>query len=162
MPTSRPSGRCTVPAESVASTCSRSLICCAVSTDSPEIGRFLRYHLVIKVFGDGASVDQATDRVFSEMAGIGYTAAHQKYGVAQALHDAFLIQRSAQLDAVTPETLRIVTSSSQLLIRRAAATLSQTLMRMGIIECAFDYQTKRGSKPVVDLSSVRGWPVRMA
>lgn len=55
-----------------------------------EIGRFLRYHLVIKVFGRDA-VDQATDRVFSEMSGIGYTAAHQNYGVAQALHDAFLI-----------------------------------------------------------------------
>lgn len=111
-----------------------------------EIGRFLRYHLVIKVFGR-AAVDQATDRVLSEMAGIGFTAAHQNYGVAQALHDTFLIQRSAQLDAVTPETLRIVAASSQLLIRRAAATLSRTLMRMGIIECAVDDQTGSDRKP---------------
>ncbi|MGE3280102.1 MAG: tyrosine-type recombinase/integrase [Alphaproteobacteria bacterium] len=111
-----------------------------------EIGRFLRYHLAVKVFGR-AAVDRATSRILSEMAGIGYTVAHQDYGVAQALHDAFLIQRSAQLDAITPETLRIVASSSQLLIRRAAATLSRTLMRLGIIRSAPDDHGRSGRRP---------------
>ncbi len=109
-----------------------------------EIGRFLRYHLAIKVFGR-AAVDQATDRVLSEMTSVGYTA-HEHYGAAQALHSAFLVQRSAQLDAITSETLRTVSSSPQLLIRRAAATLSRALTRMGIIECAF-YPTEPGRKP---------------
>ncbi len=110
-----------------------------------EIGRFLRYHLAIKVFGR-AAVDQATDWVLSEMTSVGYTA-HEHYGAAQALHSAFLVQRSAQLDAITSETLRAVFCSSQLMIRRATATLSRTLMRMGIVECAFDYQTGPGRKP---------------
>jgi hypothetical protein len=111
----------------------------------PEIGRFLRYHLAIKVFGRTA-VDQATDRVLAEMTSIGYTA-HQHYGVPHALQSAFLIQRSARLDAITPETLRKVASSAQLLIRRATATLSQALMRMGIIECAVDHQNVPAPKP---------------
>src|SRR5260370_28743415 len=64
-----------------------------------EIGRFLRYHLAIKVLGR-AAVDQATDRVLSEMTNVGYTA-HEHYGVAQALHRAFLVLLSAQLDAIT-------------------------------------------------------------
>ena len=111
-----------------------------------EIGRFLRYHLAVKVFGR-AAVDEATSQVLSEMAGIGYTVAHQDYGLAQALHDAFLIQRSAQLDAITLETLRIVASSSQLLIRRAAATLSRTLMRLGIVQSAPDDHGRSGRRP---------------
>ena len=110
-----------------------------------EIGRFLRYHLAIKVFGRTA-VDQATDRVLAEMTSIGYTS-HQHYGVPQALQSAFLIQRSARLDAITPETLRKVASSPQLLIRRATTTLSHALMRMGIIECAIDCQPAPARKP---------------
>jgi hypothetical protein len=119
-----------------------------------EIGRFLRYHLAIKVFGRIA-VDEATDRVLSEMTSIGYTA-HQHYGVAHALHGAFLIQRSARLDAITLETLRNVASSPQLLIRRAAVTLSHALMRMGIIERAIDDQTRQKRKPTSNYNASDG------
>jgi integrase len=142
-----PGGRCRQDVLSIAY-----LLCAFDRLD--EIGRFLRYHLAIKVFGRTA-VEHATDRVLSEMTNVGYSA-YRPYGVAHALHSVFLIQRSAELDAITSEVLRTVALSPQLLIRRGAVTLSQALKRMGIIERAVDWQTMARRKPPLDYKASDG------
>jgi integrase len=97
-----------------------------------EIGRFHRFHLAIKVFGR-QTVESATERIYGEMAKIGYTGLN-RYGVAQVLHTAFLMERQARIDAISIETLRRIADAGPQLLRSGAALLSRTLVRMGTIE----------------------------
>jgi integrase len=103
-----------------------------------EIGRFHRYHLAIKVFGRQA-VDMATERVYGEVARVGHKG-HERYGIAQVLHTAFLIEREARLETVTIGTLRRIANAGPRLLRHAASTLSRTLAGMGMIEGVLDHR----------------------
>ena len=101
-----------------------------------EIGRFHRYHLAIKVFGRSA-VDDATNAVYADMAHVGYTS-HAQYGLAEAVHTAFLLQRESRLESITAETLKRIADAGPASLRRAAASLSRSLVRMGVLAQALD------------------------
>lgn len=104
-----------------------------------EIGRFHRYHLAIKVFGRRA-VEVATERVYEEVARVGHKG-HERYGIAQVLHTALLIEREARLEAVTIDTLQRIADAGPRRLRHAASTLSRTLVGMGLIERALDHHS---------------------
>lgn len=105
-----------------------------------EIGQFHRYHLAIKVFGRQA-IDAATQRVYAEIARVG-NKGHDRYGIAQVLHTAFLVQREAQLEMITIDTLRRIADAGPKLLWRAAASLSRTLAGMGLIEATIDHHVE--------------------
>lgn len=96
-----------------------------------EIGAFHRYHLAIKVFGRLA-VDDATNVIYDEIARVGHKG-HERYGIAQVLHTAFLIQRSARLDDISLGTLEKIAAVGPRLLRMASASLSRILVRLGLV-----------------------------
>jgi len=65
------------------------------------------------------------------MAKIGYTGLGH-YGVAQVLHTAFLIERRASVDSIRTETLQRIADAGPVLLRRAAGSLSRTLVAIFI------------------------------
>ena len=119
---------------------------CALSGFSrlTEIGPFHRFHLASKVFGR-TMIESLTSQVYAEMRKIGYT--QHAYGLAQALHTAFLMERDGRLEAVSKETLKQIADAGPNLLRRGAARLSLMLSGMGLLDGAIDnYAVARAAR----------------
>lgn len=97
-----------------------------------EIGTFFQSRLAIKVFGREA-VESAKERVRADLEGIGY-GSRVKCGVPHALYSAILINRSPRLEDLTKETLEtVLRQCNTTQVKRGVKTLSQSLVRMGIL-----------------------------
>ena len=119
---------------------------CALSGFSrlTVIGSFHRFHLASKVFGRTV-IESLTSEVYAEMRKIGYT--QPPYGLAQALHTAFLMERDPRLEAISGETLMEIADTGPILLRRGAARLSRVLSRMGLLDGTIDnYAVARAAR----------------
>ncbi len=119
---------------------------CALSGFSrlTEIGPFHRFHLASKVFGRTV-IESLTSQIYAEMRKIGYT--QHSYGLAQALHTAFLMERDPRLEVVSSETLKQIADAGPILLRRGAARLSRVLSGMSLLDGAIDnYAAARAAR----------------
>jgi hypothetical protein len=110
-----------------------------------EIGRFFQYRLAVKVFGREA-VDHAANVVFKEMTKVGFTASDHPH-VSNALYMALLVQRSAHIDDLTPDTLQHVAVTGAAYVRSGAATLSRALARMQLLNHGLDHRRHDRRRP---------------
>jgi integrase len=90
-------------------------------------------------------IESLTSQVYAEMRKIGYT--QPPYGLAQALHTAFLMERDPRLEAVSGETLEKIADAGPTLLRRGAARLSRVLSGMGLLDGTIDnYAVARAAR----------------